>query len=182
MSVRTKGGFSRWLRYHYLRLVRLNDTPEKIAGGLALGVVLGILPTFGLGVVIALLVAGIFRVNKVSAIAGTLVMNPWTATFFWAASYMVGSLVMGNNIAETVGLIKTLKTHTDLWKSLLTSKLLVPYIVGDLIVSASAAATFYIGGLYAVRAYRHAKKARAQKKRKGVRGNGIFPPDNSSEY
>jgi uncharacterized protein (DUF2062 family) len=156
--------FRHWLRYQYVKLVRLNDSPEKVAGGLALGVVLGILPTFGLGVVLAVLIAGPLKVNRVSAIIGTLVMNPWTTPFFWALSYLAGSLVLGNNIHEALSSVKSIETQTGLWKDILTKRLLLPYIIGNVIVTAMAAASFYVAGLYFVKEYRKAKKKRLKAK------------------
>lgn len=152
--------FRHWLRYHYLRLVRLNDSPEKIAGGLALGAALGILPTFGLGVILVLFLAGPFKVNRVSAVIGTLVMNPWTAPFFWALSYLAGSMMLGNHLSDTISVIKSINTSTGLWKNILANRLLLPYIIGNVVVTAMASALFYVAGLYFVKAYRKMKKGR----------------------
>lgn len=169
MAVRDGRRLRRWLRYQYVRLIRINDSPEKIAGGLALGVALGVLPSFGLGIVIALFTAGLFRVNRVSAVLGTLVMNPWTATFFWALSYLSGSLVMGQDLHETIALVRTLKGQPDLWKSLVGGRLLLPYIIGNVLVTVAASATFYMGALYVVRGYRKAKLHRLEKREERFR-------------
>lgn len=161
-----RGGFKRWARFQYIKLLRINDTPEKIAGGLALGVALGVLPSFGLGVIIALLVAGRLGVNRASAVIGTLVMNPWTAAFFWAASYLVGSLLLGYDLSETIKVIEGLKGQQDLWANILGKRLLLPYVIGNALVTAFTAAFFYVAGLYSVRAYRRARsKRRARKAR-----------------
>ncbi|MBI5189666.1 MAG: DUF2062 domain-containing protein [Nitrospirae bacterium] len=170
MALRNGNRIRRWLKLQYVRVVRLQDSPEKIAAGLALGVALGILPSFGLGIIIALFTAGIFRVNKASAVIGTLIMNPWTATFFWALSYLAGSLILGQDLRETIELIKTLKGHTDLWKSLVGSRLLLPYIIGNMLVTVAASAMFYVGGLYTVREYRKLKKHRLERKAVKLRG------------
>ncbi len=66
----------RWARLSYLRLLRMDDPPERIARGAAIGVLCGVLPTFGAGGVIALAVAFVFRANKVAAVLGSLIMNP----------------------------------------------------------------------------------------------------------
>lgn len=162
-------GLRRWVRYQYIRLVRLDDSPEKIARGVALGVVLGILPTFGLGVVAAIILAGYLKLNKASAVIGTLIMNPWTSPFFWALSYLAGSLLLGYNLQETVALIKYLKTHEDVWKNLLAQRLLLPYIIGNIIITAGSAATSYIACLYAVKAYKRARS----KRNKGKQAVGV---------
>ncbi|HEX7125562.1 MAG TPA: DUF2062 domain-containing protein, partial [Thermodesulfobacteriota bacterium] len=58
----------RVLRYYYLRLVRIDDSPEKIGGGVALGVFLGIFPTFGLGLLLAVALAHRVHVNRAAAL------------------------------------------------------------------------------------------------------------------
>ena len=165
------GRCKRWARYHYIRLLRQNDEPERVAAGLALGVALGVLPTFGLSIVLAIFLAGFLRVNRVSAIVGTLAGMPWVAPFFWAVSYLVGSLILGSHLHETVQLVKGLKTHSDMWRNLLEQRLILPYIIGNVLVTAAVSASAYLAGLYAVRTYRKAKRlARAS------RGAGSSPP------
>jgi uncharacterized protein len=159
-----KNSPGRWVRYQYLKLVRINDSAEKIAGGLALGVVLGILPTFGLGIIIAIFLAAPLKLNRASAVIGTLVMNPWTAPFVWALSYLAGSLLLGYNLNDTLTVIRSLNSHPGMWRSLMTGRLIMPYIIGNLIVMAAGASFFYVVGLFSVRAYRNAKKRNLSEK------------------
>ena len=109
---------------------------------------------------LAVLIAGPLKVNRVSALIGTLVMNPWTTPFFWALSYLAGSLVLGNNIHEALSAVKSIETQTGLWKNILAKRLLLPYVIGNIIVTAMAAASFYVAGLYFVKEYRKVKKKR----------------------
>ena len=85
----------RRVRLVKLKLLRINDPPERIARGAALGVVCGVLPTFGFGGVIAFGLAFLFKANKAAAILGSLIMNPITTPFFWTFSIMLGSLILG---------------------------------------------------------------------------------------
>ncbi len=160
-----KRNFIRWVRYHYLRLVRLNDSPEKVALGFAIGVTVGIFPTFGLGIVIVIFLAWLTKINKASAIIGTLLMNPWTSPFFWALSFFTGSLMLGNSIKDTAFLFKSLKTHTDLWEAVLGKRLILPYIIGNITVTAVSATASYLLVYYLVKAYKNAKIKKALHKR-----------------
>ena len=63
-----KPEMKRILRFVYLRIVRANDSPPRVAAGVAIGVFLGIFPTFGLGLVLAYILAVIFRINKAAAV------------------------------------------------------------------------------------------------------------------
>jgi hypothetical protein len=58
--------------YHHLRLFKerltqIRDTPHAIAGGVAIGLVLGFTPLLGLKTVLAVLIAWLFRCSKLSA-------------------------------------------------------------------------------------------------------------------
>lgn len=92
----------RWLRLHYLRVLRMDDPPEKIARGAAIGVCMGILPTFGVGGFIAFGVAFLLKANKAAAVIGTFIMNPVTSALFWSMSMVAGSLVLGENYNHMV--------------------------------------------------------------------------------
>ena len=83
----------RQLKLIYLKTIRINDPPESIARGAAIGVLMGILPTFGLGIVLSIICAIIIRANKTAAVLGSFIMNPITTPFFWTLSAGVGSLI-----------------------------------------------------------------------------------------
>lgn len=55
-------------RAHSTKLFVIKDTPQSIARGAAIGVLLGFTPLFGLKTLLALLLAALFRVNKISAV------------------------------------------------------------------------------------------------------------------
>jgi uncharacterized protein (TIGR03546 family) len=50
------------------KLLVIKDTPQSIALGAAIGVLLGFTPLFGLKTLLTLLLAALFRVNKISAV------------------------------------------------------------------------------------------------------------------
>ncbi|HEY4706857.1 MAG TPA: DUF2062 domain-containing protein [Thermodesulfobacteriota bacterium] len=81
-------------RLVYLKILRIDDPPERIARGAAIGVAMGVLPTFGLGTILSLAGAFILKANKAAAVLGSFVVNPLTAPFFWTLSAVVGSFIM----------------------------------------------------------------------------------------
>ncbi|MFS8808493.1 DUF2062 domain-containing protein, partial [Synechococcus sp. R6-10] len=81
--------WKRWLRYLYLRLLRLQSSPKEIARGLAVGVFAGCFPIFGFQTLAALVLAVPFRGNKLAAAAGTWVSNPFTYVPIYAFNYQV---------------------------------------------------------------------------------------------
>ena len=87
----------RWLFYLRRRLQRVRDRPHSIACGLGLGVFAGCLPLlFGGQTAIAVLLAVIFRGNKLCAALATWFSNPITyAPLVWL-SYNLGLWLLPN--------------------------------------------------------------------------------------
>ncbi|MGB8992636.1 MAG: DUF2062 domain-containing protein [Desulfobaccales bacterium] len=84
----------RVLRYQWLKLLRLQEDPRKIAWGMALGVFVGVTPTIPFHTVIALSLAALLRVSPVTAFIGIQVGNPLTVPAFYLAAYKVGQFLL----------------------------------------------------------------------------------------
>ncbi len=75
------------------------ETNERsLAAGFAVGVFFSLTPLVSLHMVLALLVAIIFRLSKVAAIAGAWVNNPYTMPFVYYACFRLGKWIMGTHI------------------------------------------------------------------------------------
>jgi uncharacterized protein len=97
------------IRDYIRQFFLIDDTPHKIAGGAALGIFLGITP--GEGVLITLLFAYIFRLNRLAALAGVLAVNIWTTVLVLPFAATIGGLVfrvdpqkLSNDFHETLRL------------------------------------------------------------------------------
>ncbi|SDN97636.1 hypothetical protein SAMN04488516_11412 [Desulfonauticus submarinus] len=80
----------RTFRYWYLRILRLKSSPESIALGLALGVLVGFWPIIPFQTVVAVALAFLFRSNKIAAALGTWVSNPLNVPFLYYLFYIIG--------------------------------------------------------------------------------------------
>ena len=58
----------RWLHEHSLKLLAIRDTPEAIAGGIAIGIFFGFTPLFGLKTLSAIFFAWLSRSNIIAAV------------------------------------------------------------------------------------------------------------------
>jgi uncharacterized protein len=58
----------RWLHEHSLKLLAIRDTPEAIAGGVAIGVFFGFAPLLGLKTALTILFAWLTRSNILAAV------------------------------------------------------------------------------------------------------------------
>lgn len=125
----------RFLKLIYIKLFRINDTPQKIALGLGLGVFLGILP--GTGPIAALFLAFVLRVNRASALLGSLLTNTWLSIVTFMLSIKLGSVIMKLNWQDVhQGWRLYLKNFhwLDLF-NLSVLKIILPVIIGYFVVS-----------------------------------------------
>jgi uncharacterized protein (DUF2062 family) len=90
---------SGFLKKLYIKLFKINDTPQRIAAGLGVGVFLGILP--GTGPLAALFMAWILRLNRASALLGSLLTNTWLSIVTFLLSVKVGAAIMKVSWEET---------------------------------------------------------------------------------
>jgi uncharacterized protein (DUF2062 family) len=84
----------RW-RQWLAAVVRIRDTPEANARGLAIGFFFGVSLLWGLQIALAVLASHLLRGNKVLAAAMTAVSNPLTNLPLYGLCYLVGHLLVG---------------------------------------------------------------------------------------
>jgi uncharacterized protein (DUF2062 family) len=143
----------RSLRYSWLKFRRLNDSPQKLAWGMALGVFIGVTPTIPLHTIMGLALAPLLRVSPVTTFLGMVwVSNPLTIAPLYYLAYEVGSrlLFRGDHLV----LPQTLDLHAILdlvWRGGLALQL------GGLILALPSALLAYILTLWAVRRFRRAR-------------------------
>lgn len=127
----------------YLKLFRINDSSFKIAIGFGLGVFVGVMP--GAGPLIALLLAFLFRVNRASALLGSILFNTWVGFAAFLPAIRIGAGVTGLNYADVyAGWNSLLKNFR--WEKLFelsVYEVLGPMALGYLIIAfvLAAAAT-----------------------------------------
>lgn len=144
MNNKKEGRVKRFFRFLYLKLVRINDTPQRVALGLGLGVFLGLLP--GTGPLASLALAFVFRLNRIAALLGSLMTNTWLSVVTFLLSVKVGAAIMGLNwqsVNQGVsGLFKSFHWADLLKISVL--KLLLPVFIGYCVVGFFLALIVYL--------------------------------------
>jgi len=149
----------RTFRYIYLRLVRVGGDPVHVSLGFSLGVFLGVFPTFGIGIPLSLLFASLLRWNRVSAVLGSLVMNPLTTPFFWTLSGAVGAAIFR---ADASRLLSSVQNGERLRGLTLGAGI---YLAGNTIVALVTATIAYFLALRAVLLYRKKRRERRRKRK-----------------
>ena len=79
----------------YERFVRIRGRPREIALGFALGIFIGMSPTMGIQMPIAVFIAALLKWSKISAAFGVWITNPFTSPFIYGLTYVVGARVLG---------------------------------------------------------------------------------------
>jgi uncharacterized protein (DUF2062 family) len=93
-----------WVRAktRLVEVVGVHESPERLAAAWALGIAIGLSPLMGLHTVLALVLALLFRLNKVDVLLGTLVINPWTLPAYFPAAVFLGKRITGVHIPRFV--------------------------------------------------------------------------------
>jgi len=158
---------SRWRRYLkriYERFVKIRGEPHKIALGFSLGLFVGMSPSMGVQMPIAIFIAALLKWNKISSAAGVWIKNPLTAPFIYSITYFTGARILGikkgfHPPAEMdIGLLEKFaqKAPEIIWALLL----------GGLIIGIPLAVAGYYLSLAAVKQYQARLKQKLWKHRK----------------
>jgi uncharacterized protein (TIGR03546 family) len=149
--------FRRTLKYYWLKFLRLQEDPQKLAWGMALGVFIGVTPTVPFHTVVVLTLATLLRVSPVAAYMGIWVMNPITMAPMYLAAYKVGALLLHKGAPLTLPDIYTWETLLNLlWRGGLALQ------VGGVIIALPPAVISYFLTLWVIKRYRRRKAQKAQ--------------------
>jgi len=86
--------FEKLFRFIKFKILHLNDSPHRIALGIAIGILVAWSPTIGIQTVIALALAFLLRANKFLAVTFVWISNPLTLIPIYYPNYLVGSVVI----------------------------------------------------------------------------------------
>ena len=99
MKLRNKTFFWKLFRpavgFVKFRILHVDDTPQRIALGVAVGLWIGFTPFLGLHMILALAIAALLRANKALAVLFVWVSNPFTLLPIYGPAYLTGRFLMG---------------------------------------------------------------------------------------
>ena len=102
-----------WTRRLYLTLRTEHITPAKLGLAIGLGSFLGFSPFWGFHLLLCVVAASIFRLNRMLLYAAANLANPATAPLLLFADVVVGWLVAGSAMALLLGLATFLVSRTS---------------------------------------------------------------------
>ncbi|MGD0915772.1 MAG: DUF2062 domain-containing protein [Thermodesulfobacteriota bacterium] len=147
------------------KLLHIEDTPERTALAYSIGIFLGFSPFLGFHTLTGVVIAFLFRLNRVAVLLGI-----WTNTPLWIVPYYVlatwlGTQVMKFRINTTV--LKTIFQFgmekgfisSDFWSRVTSQRgILLSFLVGSLILAALFALVAYPLALRWIKFYRSHRK------------------------
>jgi uncharacterized protein len=146
----------RVVRYHWLKFLRLQEDPRKLAWGMALGVFIGITPTIPFHTVAVLSLAALLRVSPVTGFIGIQIGNPLTIPAIYLASYKMGQFLLYRGKPLVFPETFSFEAWMDvLWQGGVALQ------VGGVILAVPPAIVSYFLTLWIIQRYRRRKAAKA---------------------
>ena len=164
-------GFRRLFSYFFQRIVRMPGTSASIAAGMASGVAASFTPFVGLHLLIAALLAILFRGNVLASAIGTFFGNPWTFLFIWVSDYRLGLWLLRQSgygeqlvvlsfqqlteVMTTVIKFFTFSTDVD-WQQMTMSleQVFLPMAIGGMVLGMTAWLVAFVLTFYSVEVWR----------------------------
>ncbi len=121
------------LRQAFRLLLRLEDTPHRVALAFAIGVFIAFFPIIGIHTGMALAIAFLFRLNRVAILAGSFVNNPWTLAPLFMGGTVLGCVLLGVSTSGLRGVDRGLQGRA-FYEALLENlrPFLLPFLLGNL--------------------------------------------------
>jgi septum formation protein len=143
-------------RFFYNRVIRpiitVHDKPEPVALGVFIGIFIGTTPTIGLQIPLAIILAAIFRANKIAAAAMTWPANPLTMVPLYWFQHYVGAKMLGKETLHFADIQKLVDTiNWTNWWQIVARDLFWPLMFGGFVVSIIFATPWYPLSLWLLR-------------------------------
>ena len=141
---------SRFTKYYFLKFIRIKGDPHELALGMAIGIFSAMLPILPFHIALAVALALVFRVSKITAAIGVLVCNPFTWYILYYFNYRIGAFILGlsednrgfSSIMESIqGSAGTLETILRITHASWT--IIAAFVIGGLIMGVVAAVPSY---------------------------------------
>lgn len=166
------------LRFVKFRMLHIDDSPQRMARGIAAGFFVAYLPFLGLHMPLSFLLALLLRANKALAIISVWICNPLTFILIYLPCYQLGHLLLPlfhdkpeiepeqfhSLFSQTFSLIYVLQNlfEADYWKQVwnVFTAIGLETLIGGIILGAIVANIGYWFSYYFIIGYRTRKQTR----------------------
>ncbi|MCG2714481.1 MAG: DUF2062 domain-containing protein [Candidatus Omnitrophica bacterium] len=153
-----ESSFKKVINFIFAKLFYINDSAQKIALGVGLGVFSGLMP--GTGPAAALFLAFVFRANRAAALLSSILTNTWLAVVTFILAIKVGSVILKTHWQEVYQLAQG-AIHDFHWVKffkLSFLEVLMPIITGYIIIGLFLGIISYFLTLLIIRRNNHGSK------------------------
>ena len=150
--------FNKIINFIFAKFFHINDSAQKIALGVGLGVFCGLLP--GTGPAAALFLALIFRANRAAALLSSILTNTWLSLITFILAIKLGSVILNRHWQEVYQKAQSL-IHNFGWVRFLKlsfNDVLLPIITGYVIIGLFLGIVSYLITLLIIRRNIHGSK------------------------
>jgi len=150
--------FHKIINFVSAKFFHINDSAQKIALGVGLGVFSGLMP--GTGPAVALFLALIFRANRAAALLGSILTNTWLSLVTFILAIKLGSVILGLRWQEVSLKAQSLISSFGWIKFFKLSfyEVLLPIIIGYVIMGLFLGVVSYFITLLIIRRNIHGSK------------------------
>jgi uncharacterized protein len=126
-------------------LLHVEETPHRTALAFGIGIFIAFSPFLGIHMGIALLVAFLFRLNRVAILLGTYLNNPWTLAPMYLAGTSLGCMLLGVSSDGLEAIDWDLHGHA-LVENLMTNlrPYVWPFLLGNTLLGAACGLVGYV--------------------------------------
>jgi uncharacterized protein len=165
--------WKRFVDFFMHRVVHVQDTPHRIALGVAIGIFVAWTPTVGFQMALAVALAWLLGANKLVGVPFVWISSPLTFVPIYLPNYYVGRWILGSDVpppdfgklADVTG--GRLEWATTWWA--VTWNAILPLWVGSLLVAFVLAVPTYLTTYYAVVLFRQKRHASGMHPPRGTR-------------
>ena len=146
---------NRWIepwRKAYQRFLKIRGHPREISPGFALGLFVGMSPFMGLHTAIAVLLAALFKWNKISAALAVWISNPFTAPVIYGLTYYIGAKVLAYENSYNLPQEFDLDALLDIIRN--APEIIGVLITGGVVTGIPLAVIGYFSAYFAIYEYR----------------------------
>ena len=136
------------------KVLRLDDTPPRLAAAFAWGITAGFSPFFGVKFLVAFLVAVVLRLNKLLVLAGLCMNLPWIMVPWYTATTAIAGALLGvplpDDLRGEFGVLLGRSLFTwEFWRHLvaLVRPWVLPFILGPTVGAILAGMATYPAAL-----------------------------------
>lgn len=145
----------RFIRRTFQLLLLVKEPPRRTAFAFALGVFLGFSPLIGIHTLLGIVLAHLFRLNKVTLLVGIYTNNPWLVVPYYGFAAWFGVRLTGLPKGTSLPHVSFGEVFSvEFWRELFTQyHLLYPAVLGSSILAVVFALLAYPLCLHGIRKF-----------------------------